>query len=83
MEVLDSAEVSAAAASAVAIRLENGGTACAQFAQLYPIVLVPSVYLINSATGVDLDVTGGDVTAEQMIARIEKAKAEMKVDCHS
>ena len=32
----------------VCIRVENGSTTCRQFAAIYPVILIPSVYFIGS-----------------------------------
>ena len=58
--------------NSVAIKLTNGTEACNQFAQIYPVVLIPSIYFIDSATGVDLEVTGGLVTEERLQMSIQK-----------
>jgi hypothetical protein len=40
---------------------------------------VPSIYFIDSSTGVDLEVTGGEVTKEKLLESIEKATTKMQV----
>merc|ERR1719186_53570 len=48
-----------------------------QFSSIYPVILVPSVYFIDSSTGVDLEITGGIVTKESLMASIRKAFAKI------
>ena len=43
------------------------------------MVLVPSIYFIDSTTGVDLEVTGGEVTKDKLVESIEKAITKMQV----
>jgi hypothetical protein len=50
-----------------------------QFSQLYPVVLVPSIYFIDARSGVDIEVTGGPITKEQLVGSIDKAEQQMKV----
>ncbi|XP_059079325.1 UBX domain-containing protein 4-like isoform X2 [Tigriopus californicus] len=61
----------------VCIRLKNGSPLAEQFAQIYPVVLVPSIFFINSANGMDLEVTGGvQLLQSQNIAQsLAKAQA--------
>lgn len=73
LALLDEPSVSLRLKSAVSIRLENGTESCKQFAQLYPVILVPSIYFIDSSTGVDIEITGGLVAREKLMASIEKA----------
>lgn len=62
----------------VAIKILNGSTTCAQFSQVYPVVLVPSVYFIDSSSGLDLEVTGGEISNEKLSESINKAVSKMK-----
>ncbi len=64
--------------TAVCIRVLNGSTECNQFSQIYPVVLVPSIYFIDSMTGVDLEVTGGKMTLEKIQASIDKVLESRK-----
>jgi len=63
--------------SMVCISVENGTPTCMQFSSIYPVILVPSVYFIDSSTGVDLEITGGIVTKESLMASISKALAKV------
>ena len=40
---------------------------------------MPSIYFIDSTTGVDLEVTGGEVTKDKLVESIEKAATKMQV----
>jgi len=62
-----------ALSSMVCISVENGTNTCLQFSSIYPVILVPSVYFIDSSTGVDLEITGGIVTKESLLGSINKA----------
>eukprot|EP00090_Calanus_glacialis_P028289 TRINITY_DN45484_c0_g1_i1.p1 TRINITY_DN45484_c0_g1~~TRINITY_DN45484_c0_g1_i1.p1 ORF type:complete len:449 (+),score=160.72 TRINITY_DN45484_c0_g1_i1:49-1395(+) len=72
-EILEDLEVVSALSSMVCISVENGTNTCLQFSSIYPVILVPSVYFIDSNTGVDLEITGGIVTKESLMASINKA----------
>ena len=64
----------------VALKLKYEGEACKQFSALYPVVLVPSVYFIDSSNGVDVEVTGGQkMTKERLLESIKKALAVANV----
>ena len=57
----------------VAIKLEQGTPIAKQFSAIYPIVLVPSVYFIDSVDGVNMEITGGeDVDMERVINSARK-----------
>jgi hypothetical protein len=53
--------------------VQSGTQACTQFSQFYPVVLVPSIYFIESESGVDIEVTGGSIDKTRLLASIEKA----------
>jgi len=72
-EILEDPEVVSALSSMVCISVENGTNTCLQFSSIYPVILVPSVYFIDSSTGVDLEITGGIVTKESLLGSINKA----------
>eukprot|EP00092_Neocalanus_flemingeri_P087862 GFUD01110942.1.p1 GENE.GFUD01110942.1~~GFUD01110942.1.p1 ORF type:complete len:457 (+),score=155.05 GFUD01110942.1:48-1418(+) len=75
-EILTDPEVISSLSSMVCITVENGSNTCLQFSSIYPVILVPSVYFIDSGTGVDLEITGGIVTKESLMASIDKAVAK-------
>lgn len=74
-DILEQSEVSSRLQrpKAVCIKVQNGGQACTQFSQIYPVILVPSIYFIDSESGVNIEVTGGNVTKEKIIQSIDKA----------
>ena len=74
-KLMNSPETSAQfQSSAVAIKVAFGSESCQQFTQFYPVLLVPSLFFIDSASGVDLEVTGGpDMTAERLSGSLDKA----------
>ena len=41
--------------------------------------MIPSIYFIDSTSGVDIEVTGGQITKEKLVESIEKANEKMKV----
>ena len=64
----------------VALKLKYETESCKQFSALYPVVLVPSIYFIDSSNGVDVEVTGGHkMTKERLIESIKKALAVANV----
>jgi len=76
-EILKDSEVVSALSCMVCISVENGTSTCMQFSSIYPVILVPSVYFIDSSTGVDLEITGGIVTKESLMSSISKAQAKV------
>ena len=46
-ELLKDAEIVDKFAEMVCIRLENGTPTCGQFAAIYPVILIPSIYFIG------------------------------------
>jgi len=72
--VLEDAEVVAKFSNMICIRLENGTPTCSQFAAIYPVILIPSIYFIDSSTGVDIEITGGVITKESLSTSFEKVK---------
>jgi len=75
LEVLDEAEISSKLKkpSAICIKVQNGSQSCTQFSQIYPVILVPSIYFIDSQSGVNIETTGGTVDKEKLIESIDKA----------
>ena len=49
-EVLKDAEIITRFSPMVCIRLETGSSTCSQFAAIYPVIIVPSVYFIGDVT---------------------------------
>ena len=49
-EVLDDPEIISRFSTMVCIKLENGSPTCSQFAAIYPVIIVPSVYFIGDVT---------------------------------
>ena len=47
-EVLTDPEVVSKFSSMVCIKLENGSTTCSQFAAIYPVILIPSIFFIGN-----------------------------------
>jgi len=76
-KILEDSEVVAALNNMVCISVENGTNTCLQFSSIYPVILVPSVYFIDSNTGVDLEITGGIVTKETLMSSINKALSKV------
>lgn len=75
--VLDDEEIISKFQSMVCIRLENGTPTCSQFSAIYPVILVPSVYFIDSSTGVDIEITGGIITKESLLESFSKVSDKM------
>ena len=48
--MLSDPEIIGVLSSMVCIKVENGSTTCKQFAAIYPVILIPSVYFIGSQT---------------------------------
>lgn len=56
----------------VAIQLENGTAGAKQFSQIYPLVLVPSLFFISGQTGIPLEVLGGPLVVEHLLQKLNK-----------
>ena len=67
-------EVSGELENAVCIKVENGSVSCKQFSAIYPVILVPSIYFIDSQSGVNIETTGGAVTKEKLLESLNKAR---------
>ena len=74
--VLDSAPVEAALTpdNAVALKLESGTDAFAQFSVFYPVLILPSVYFIGD-NGIPLEVVGGHQDVDAFLQRANNAFA--------
>ncbi|XP_059826213.1 UBX domain-containing protein 4 [Hypanus sabinus] len=59
--------------SFVAIKIDAKSEPCMQFSQIYPVVCIPSCFFIGD-NGIPLEVIAGSVTAEELVARIQKVK---------
>jgi len=57
----------------VCIKIEQGTTTFSQFSQIYPVLMVPSIYYINSATGVDIEVTVTTGDVQSVLAGLDRA----------
>lgn len=65
----------------VALKLKHESEGCKQFNALYPVILVPSIYFIDSSNGVDVEVTGGmQMTKDRLLESIKKALAVAKIN---
>ena len=75
LEVLNDTEISSKLKkpNAISIKVQNGSQSCTQFSQIYPVILVPSIYFIDSQSGVNIETTGGAVDKEKLIESIDKA----------
>lgn len=56
----------------VAIKLENGTEPANQFSQIYPVVLLPSLYFISGSTGMPLEILGGAVSEEKLKEKLNQ-----------
>jgi len=75
LEVLNEADISSKLkkANAVCIKIQNGTESCTQFSQIYPVILVPSIYFIDSQSGTNIETTGGSAEKDKLLQSIEKA----------
>jgi len=80
LEVLNEAEISSKLKKAVCIKVQNGTQPCNQFSQLYPVILVPSIYFIDSQSGTNIETTGGTVEKEKIINSVDKAFEGRQLD---
>ncbi|KAF2361298.1 Thioredoxin-like fold [Trinorchestia longiramus] len=56
--------------SSVAIKLASNSEEAQQFNQIYPILVLPSLYFINPSNGVPVEILAGAVTDENLAAKI-------------
>ncbi|XP_076055910.1 UBX domain-containing protein 4 isoform X2 [Oratosquilla oratoria] len=64
----------------VAMKIENGTETAKQFSQIYPLVVIPSIYFISGETGVPLEVLGGAHTPEGIKEKLNGLIAQDKKD---
>merc|ERR1712083_918198 len=85
LEVLNDAEISTKLKkpNAICIKVQNGSQSCTQFSQIYPVILIPSIYFIDSQSGVNIETTGGTVDKEKIIESINKALEGQEKDTAS
>ena len=58
---------------AICIKLQAASQSFKQFSQIYPVILVPAIYFINSENGTNVETTGGDIDKAKILASIDKA----------
>ncbi|KAL7646838.1 UNVERIFIED_CONTAM: hypothetical protein RMT77_002094 [Armadillidium vulgare] len=58
----------------VAIEIENGSKDAIEFAQIYPLIVIPSLFFISSESGVPLEVIAGAIDKKSLVDRLKKAK---------
>lgn len=61
------------ASGAVAVKIENTSEECKFFAQIYPVVVVPSVFCIGEG-GVPLEVIGGHVQHDDFVEKLKNVE---------
>lgn len=59
--------------SCIAVKISIESEQFKQFSQIYPVIVVPSSFLIGS-DGIPLEVIGGALTPEEFVAKIRKAE---------
>lgn len=57
----------------VAINVDAKSEPCVQFSQIYPVVCIPSSFFIGE-NGIPLEVIAGNVSAEELMKRINRVK---------
>jgi len=82
LEVLNEADISSKLkkANAVCIKIQNGTESCTQFSQIYPVILVPSIYFIDSQSGTNIETTGGSAEKDKLLQSIEKALKDQPIN---
>merc|ERR1712172_466567 len=82
LEVLNEADISSKLkkANAVSIKIQNGTESCTQFSQIYPVILVPSIYFIDSQSGTNIETTGGSAEKDKLMQSIEKALKDQSIN---
>jgi len=65
----------------VCIKIDQASTTFTQFSQIYPVFMVPSIFYINSATGVDIEVTVTTNDEKSVIAGLERALQKFNEPC--
>eukprot|EP00088_Acartia_fossae_P037646 TRINITY_DN3884_c0_g1_i3.p1 TRINITY_DN3884_c0_g1~~TRINITY_DN3884_c0_g1_i3.p1 ORF type:complete len:503 (+),score=139.90 TRINITY_DN3884_c0_g1_i3:34-1509(+) len=73
LEMIENKELSERYKDLVCIKIEQGSTTFSQFSQIYPVLLVPSIFYINSGTGVDLEVTVTTGDEKSIVAGLDRA----------
>ncbi|CAL4158408.1 unnamed protein product, partial [Meganyctiphanes norvegica] len=80
--VLNDTEVSSVLSTTqfVAIKLENGTDGAKQFSQIYPLVLVPSLFFISGQSGVPLEIVGGAFSRDDLLNKLYKLNPTCEQD---
>jgi len=73
LEMTESSEFSDRYKELVCIKIEQGTTTFSQFSQIYPVLMVPSIFYINSATGVDIEVTVTTGDEKAVLSGLDRA----------
>ncbi|XP_052805666.1 UBX domain-containing protein 4-like [Mya arenaria] len=69
----ESEPVSTEVTGIVAIQINSSSDDCKHFSQIYPVVILPSTFCIGE-NGVPLEVIGGPLKPEDLVARIDQVK---------
>lgn len=72
-ELLKDDDVAARYREHVCIRVERDSPTFGQFSQIYPVLIVPCIVYIDSATGMDLEVTADLKSKESVLAGLARA----------
>merc|ERR1712203_675274 len=85
LEVLNEADISSKLkkANAVSIKIQNGTESCTQFSQIYPVILVPSIYFIDSQSGTNIETTWGSAEKDKLMQSIEKALKDQSINSNT
>lgn len=67
----------------VAIKLDNTSDECKQFSQIYPVVVLPSIYFINPVSGVPVEILAGPVTSALLTDKLPAILAAGKTSSAS
>jgi len=64
----------------VCVKIDQGSPTFNQFSQIYPVLLVPSIFYVDSSTGVDIEVTVAISGEETVLAGLDRAKDKFQAD---
>lgn len=67
----------------VAIKLENGTEGSNQFSQIYPVVILPSLYFISGSTGIPLEILGGAVAKDKLKEKLKEFTKDAQIPAAS
>jgi len=78
LELLNNSDLGSKFSELVCIRIDEGTPTFTQFSQLYPVLLVPSIFYVDSSSGLDIEVTVAVSDDKSILAGLERAREKLE-----